>query len=137
MIDRFFFLSGKDDRSIHLALTNLEVQPSWLGEGTTLTAAGAAALSANLHGALWCSAAEAAAAALALLLPDSRRRSRRALAYAALAATAATHLMWARAITLFLTAADSFSAGCGSSAPWTCPSLRRATPSASWPSWAD
>ncbi|XP_039851239.1 uncharacterized protein LOC120709622 [Panicum virgatum] len=93
--------------SATVLVDHYHVNPPWwlVCEGTELTAARAAALSAIFHGALWCSAAAAAAAAPALLLPDSRRRSRWALACAALAATAATHLMWATATTLFLTAA--------------------------------
>ncbi|CAL4965385.1 unnamed protein product [Urochloa decumbens] len=75
--------------------------PSWLCAGGELTDAEERAMMSR---ALWCSAAAAAAAALALLLPERLRRSRRALAYVALAAAAAVHLVVARGITLFLTA---------------------------------
>ncbi|CAL4951722.1 unnamed protein product [Urochloa decumbens] len=72
------------------ALNHYHVRPpSWL---TGLKPTGAAAAVRNL--VAWWSAAAAAAAALALLLPECRRQSRRALAYAALAATANSHLMF-------------------------------------------
>ncbi|CAL4951723.1 unnamed protein product [Urochloa decumbens] len=72
--------------------------PSWLCAGGELTDAEERAMISRV---LWCSAAAAAAAAPALLLPERLRRSRRALAYVALAAAAAVHLVVARGITLF------------------------------------
>lgn len=51
-------------------------------------------------GQLWCTAPQAGAAALALLLPARRPRIRRAMAFVALAATAANHYMYARLLGL-------------------------------------
>ncbi|CAN6179743.1 unnamed protein product [Urochloa humidicola] len=59
----------------------------------------------------WCGAAGMAAAALALLLGGRRRRDRLALAYAALAATAANHCLWARIAVIVLI--DDDTAGMG------------------------
>ncbi|CAL4951631.1 unnamed protein product [Urochloa decumbens] len=86
------------------ALTQFITLPSWLREEAELTVAAAAEERAIRHGVAWSTAAQAAAAALAQLLPERRRGSRRALAHFALAATAATHLMFARVVTLFLVA---------------------------------
>ncbi|CAL4951628.1 unnamed protein product [Urochloa decumbens] len=82
----------------------LILPPSWMTGGPKLTGAEAAVERALRHGVAWSSAAAAAAAGLAMLLPGRHRRSRRALAYVALTATAATHLMFAKAVTLLLTA---------------------------------
>lgn len=65
--------------------------------------ADAAEASALLRAHLWCSAPQAGAAALALLLPPGSRR--RALALAALAATAVNHGVLARLLGLLRAAA--------------------------------
>lgn len=85
------------------------MQPPWLTQATTEpTGAAVAEVGAIRHRVVLSAAAQAAPAAVALLLlllllpADSCRRSRLALAHVALVATAATHLMLARAVTLFL-----------------------------------
>ncbi|CAO2199038.1 unnamed protein product [Urochloa humidicola] len=80
--------------------------PSWLYQRVELTdEEGASWAIAFEIGYLWCSVPQAAAAALALLLAGRRRRIRRALAYLALAATAADHCLFA-GILGFILAAD-------------------------------
>ncbi|CAL4965387.1 unnamed protein product [Urochloa decumbens] len=81
---------------------------SWFSPCIELTGAAAAKADAFLYGMLWCAAAMAAAAAPALLLPAGRyRRSRRALAYAALAAAAAEHYMYASGAAMAAVAAPA------------------------------
>jgi hypothetical protein len=68
------------------------------------------------RGVAWCTAAQSGITALAALLPGSRHlrsRSRRALAYATLAAFTANHVMFASGIALVVT-----TAGADSSGPW-------------------
>ncbi|CAO2193704.1 unnamed protein product [Urochloa humidicola] len=71
--------------------------PSWLMQHVELTEAADAMASAVVLGHIWCGALQAAAATAALLLVGHhrRRRIRRALAYAALAATVSGHCMYA------------------------------------------
>ncbi|CAO2185693.1 unnamed protein product [Urochloa humidicola] len=78
--------------------------PSWLYHRIELTDAERAMGSALELGRIWCGVPQAAAAALALLLAGRRRRVRRALAYLALAATVASHFMFAGLLGIILAA---------------------------------
>ncbi|CAO2185695.1 unnamed protein product [Urochloa humidicola] len=70
--------------------------PSWFMRHVELTEAADATASAVVLGHIWFGALQAAAATAALLLAGHHRRQiRRALAYAALAATVAGHCMYA------------------------------------------
>ncbi|CAL4951624.1 unnamed protein product [Urochloa decumbens] len=78
--------------------------PSWIYHRIELTDAEGAMGSALELGHVWCGVPQAAAAALALLLAGRRRRVRRALAYLALAATVASHFMFASVLGIILAA---------------------------------
>jgi hypothetical protein len=77
--------------------------PSWWSSTYQPAPTDAAEATALLRAHLWCGAPQAAAAALALLLPAGTRR--RALALAALAATAVNHGVLARLLGLLSAAA--------------------------------
>ncbi|CAO2199040.1 unnamed protein product [Urochloa humidicola] len=95
------FLSFASTCTLAVVYTNPSDLPSWLGQSVDLTEAEVATASALILGNIWGTLIQAAAATPALLLQALRRRIRRALAYAVLAAGVASHCMFVGALSIY------------------------------------
>ncbi|CAO2193702.1 unnamed protein product [Urochloa humidicola] len=96
--------------TIGVVYTNPSDLPSWLVQPADLTEAEVATAGALMLGTIWGTVIQAAAATPAQLLPALRRRTRRALAYAVVAAAVASHCMYASALGIYRTTGPGYPA---------------------------